>query len=165
MQVLDGWCAGALKRQQSTGGGVASAAALFPLDVRASKKQTKPRLVHMKQVLPDGAVVCFGPVGQGAQLRLNSHKPSDIPASVRELVVNAAKAATSPVKLALVDVCAGSASTLPDLAVLTKEVESGLAAAPADPPQFLCFFTFGEQGMVDGKPQHCNLMVNVALVG
>ena len=23
----------------------------------------------------------------------------------------------------------------------------------------------GEQGMVDGKPQHCNLMVNVALVG
>ena len=165
LQVLDGWCGGALKRQQSTGGGVANAAALFPLDVRASKKQTKPRLVHMKQVLPDGAVVCFGPVGQGAQLRLNSHKPSDIPASVRELVVNAAKAATSPVKLALVDVCAGSASTLPDLAVLTKEVESGLAVALADPPQFLCFFTFGEQGMVDGKPQHCNLMVNVALVG
>ena len=165
LQVLDGWCGGALKRQQSTGGGVANAAALFPLDVRASKKQTKPRLVHMKQVLPDGAVVCFGPVGQGAQLRLNSHKPSDIPASVRELVVNAAKAATSPVKLALVDVCAGSASTLPDLAVLTKEVEAGLAAALASPPQFLCFFTFGEQGMVDGKPQHCNLMVNVALVG
>ena len=72
---------------------------------------------------------------------------------------------TSPVKLALVDVCAGSASTLPDLNVLTKEVEAGLAAALADPPVFLCFFTFGEQGMVDGKPQHCNLMVNVALVG
>ena len=66
---------------------------------------------------------------------------------------------------ALVDVCAGSASTLPDLNVLTKEVEAGLSVALADPPQFLCFFTFGEQGMVDGKPQHCNLMVNVALVG
>ena len=107
----------------------------------------------------------YGITTDGSQLRLNSHKPSDIPASVRELVVNAAKAATSPVKLALVDVCAGSASTLPDLAVLTKEVEAGLAAALASPPQFLCFFTFGEQGMVDGQPTHCNLMVNVALVG
>jgi len=164
-QVLDGWCGGALKRQQSAGGGVVRAAALFPLDVRASKKQTRPRLVHMKRILPDNAIECFGPVGKGQTLRLNSRKVADIPASVRELVVNAAKAATSPVKLALVDVCAGSASTLPDLAVLTKEVEAGLSAALTDPPQFLCFFTFGEQGMVDGKPQHCNLMVNVALVG
>ncbi|CAH0378675.1 unnamed protein product [Pelagomonas calceolata] len=165
VQVLDGWCKGELKRQQSAGGTVVRAAALFPLDVRASKKQTRPRLVHMKRVLPDGAIECFGPIGKGHELRLNSRKVADIPASVRELVVNAAKAATSPVKLALVDVCAGSASTLPDLNVLTKEVEAGLAAALASPPQFLCFFTFGEQGMVDGKPQHCNLMVNVALVG
>jgi len=164
VEVLDGWCKGALKRQQSAGGTVVRAAALFPLDVRA-KKQKRPRLVHMKRILPDGAVECFGPIIKGQELRLNSRKVADIPASVRELVVNAAKAATSPVKLALVDVCAGSASTLPDLAVLTKEVESGLAVALATPPQFLCFFTFGEQGMVDGKPQHCNLMVNVALVG
>ena len=163
-QVLDGWCGGALKRQQSAGGTVVRAAALYPLDVRA-KKQKRPRLVHMKRVLPDGAIECFGPVEKGQELRLNSRKIADIPASVRELVINAAKAATSPVKLALVDVCAGSASTLPDLSVLTKEVEAGLSAALTDPPQFLCFFTFGEQGMVDGKPQHCNLMVNVALVG
>ena len=163
-QVLDGWCKGALKRQQSAGGTVVRASALFPLDVRA-KKQRRPRLVHMKRILPDGAVECFGPVSKGQELRLNSRKIADIPASVRELVVNAAKAATSPVKLALVDVCAGSASTLPDLDVLTKEVEAGLAAALADPPHFLCFFSFGEQGMVDGRPQHCNLMVNVALVG
>ena len=159
-----GWCGGALKRQQSAGGGVTRAAALFPLDVRA-KKQKRPRLVHMKRILPDGAVECFGPISKGQELRLNSRKIADIPASVRELVVNAAKAATSPVKLALVDVCAGSASTLPDLDVLTKEVEAGLAASLTDPPQFLCFFTFGEQGMVDGRPQHCNLMVNVALFG
>ena len=164
VDVLDGWCGGALKRQKSAGGGVVRASALFPLDVRA-KKQKRPRLVHMKRILPDGAIECFGPIEKGQELRLNSRKVADIPASVRELVVNAAKAATSPVKLALVDVCAGSASTLPDLNVLTKEVEAGLAAALAEPPQFLCFFTFGEQGMVDGKPQHCNLMVNVALVG
>ena len=111
------------------------------------------------------AAVLFRPADAGDLAEFIANKPSDIPASVRELVVNAAKAATSPVKLALVDVCAGSASTLPDLAVLTKEVEAGLAAALASPPQFLCFFTFGEQGMVDGQPTHCNLMVNVALVG
>merc|ERR550514_483459 len=79
VEVLDGWCGGALKRQQSAGGGVVRAAALFPLDVRASKKQTRPRLVHMKRILPDNAIECFGPIGQGQELRLNSRKVADIP--------------------------------------------------------------------------------------
>ena len=47
-----------------------------------------------------------------------------------------------------------------------EQIKDGFAAAVGDsPPSFLCFFTFGEQGMVDGKPAHCNLMVNVALFG
>ena len=49
---------------------------------------------------------------------------------------------------------------------LVEQIKDGFAAAVGDsPPRFLCFFTFGEQGMVDGKPAHCNLMVNVALFG
>ena len=163
-KVLDAWCGGALQAKLH-GGLVVRETALFPLDVRA-KAQMRPRLVHMKRVLPGGAVECFGPVEQGQELRLNSRKLSDFPAAVRELVANALRAAAFAVQLALVEICAGSASAIPDLELLVEQIKDGFAAAVGDsPPRFLCFFTFGEQGMVDGKPAHCNLMVNVALFG
>lgn len=157
-----------LKAKLKSGGLVVRETALFPLDVRA-KEQTRPRLVHMKRVLPiTGAVECFGPIDQGQELRLNSRKLSDFPAAVRELVANAARAAAFAAP-------AGARRDLRRLGLRDlrprprgdpRQVKEGLAAAlGGEPPQFLCFFTFGEQGMVDGKPAHCNLMVNLALFG
>ena len=83
-------------------------------------------------------------------------------------------------KRVLFPACATAA--LPDVRVLAEALRHALNAAccrqrrvvreaeahegeDAHHIDFFCAFAFGEQGMMDDKPTHCNLAVNLALFG
>ena len=96
------------------------------------------------------------------------------------LIVLSLALSRSQKKRVLFPACATAA--LPDVRVLAEALRHALNAAccrqrrvvreaeahegeDAHHIDFFCAFAFGEQGMMDDKPTHCNLAVNLALFG
>ncbi len=118
------------------------------------------RLLHAKQVLPNGEVEFFAEVSPG-QVQLMCCKPSDLPGAAAAVAAEAVRHAEEEfeVKGAMMNFCAGTASNLQDFEGLRKALAEEL------PCGFLCFFSYGEIGMVRGRSHFGNLMVNLWLFG
>ncbi|CAE8634307.1 unnamed protein product [Polarella glacialis] len=115
------------------------------------------RLLHVKSVISGGQLECYGAVATG-EVRFLKSKQSDVSGALHALTKEAMDRANFVIQGAIVDICAGYASTFQDLQVL-------LDALPKELPDFFCFFSFGEQGMINGTACHGNLMINVAVFG
>jgi len=151
-QVLNEWVGNALSGK-SAGSSVMDVMALFPLAVVHCEEL---RLIHLRAVVEGGQVDCFSVVPRGEVKLL--HLKTDLVGAVAAVARTALERVAFDVKGAIIDFCAGTTSVIEDVQVLVD-------ALPKELPELFCFFSFGEQGMINGVSCHGNLMVNITLVG
>eukprot|EP00411_Alexandrium_monilatum_P101905 CAMPEP_0175773488 /NCGR_PEP_ID=MMETSP0097-20121207/73107_1 /TAXON_ID=311494 /ORGANISM="Alexandrium monilatum, Strain CCMP3105" /LENGTH=364 /DNA_ID=CAMNT_0017083907 /DNA_START=21 /DNA_END=1113 /DNA_ORIENTATION=+ len=154
-EVLNEVAGGAIEHRLS-GGPILHEMARFPL---AMDHHHHLRLVHARAVLEGGQVECFGPVSLG-EIRFLHSKASDVTGAAAALARRAAERATFEIRVAMLAMSATTSAALEDTQL--QELADAVAEAV---PNFVCYFTFGEQGTVNGTAQHGNLMINMALFG
>ena len=115
------------------------------------------RCMHLKSVGEHGEVVCFANPAPGARISLMTSKPSDLVGAAEAVCRAALQHAEFTVRGAIIDFCAVAA--LRNFKPLADAISSVL-----DVP-FACFFSFGEQGVLDGSYVHGNLMLGICLFG
>lgn len=153
-EVLHEWSDEALSKEE---GFIALDAALFPMAL--SRRGSELRLVQAKAVLACGHVECFAHVTPG-EVQLLRSKASDLPGALAAVARAAVERAQMEfaVKGGIINFCAGTPTPIEDRKILQDALSKEL-------PTFLCFFSFGEMGMVGGTAQFGNLMVSMALFG
>lgn len=122
------------------------------------------RLIHPERILPGGALSTFAQVEEGMRLyAMRGHKSHLVE---RAGLVAAAAAASLPggantLAGALVVYCAGCMFAVgEDMPQVAQAVAQRLAGAP-----FVGCFTFGEQGAIQGRNMHGNLMISAIAFG
>lgn len=165
-EVYNRWLGGALKPQLAAGGNILRATTMFPLGVDAGRigEVRCHRLIHPERILPGGALSTFAQVEEGMRLyAMRGHKSHLVE---RAGLVAAAAAASLPggantLAGALVVYCAGCMFAVgEDMPQVAQAVAQRLAGAP-----FVGCFTFGEQGAMQGRNMHGNLMISAIAFG
>jgi len=151
--VINDWMGGAL-HDRLTGGSIFKDAAVFPLAV--GHKGT-PRLVQMMSTTKSGHIYCQSNVACG-DVRLMHLKASDFIGCIMAASKAAMENAQFTVQGAMITVTAAAPCVVEECQLLVDAMRSVL-------PDWLCFFTFGEQGMINQNACHRNCCINVALFG
>lgn len=180
--VLNEWMGGALDEQLLIGEGLVQMETIFyPLAVKHRTEQgilpsqlwhkllparsrehgesNEVRLVHVRGIRRGGEVECYGTVEEG-EVRLLQSAASDVYGTLLTLVRESVLRADFEVKGSVLNICAGYSSTLldTDMHALVESLQQEIS-------EVFCFFSFGEQGSINGIPCHGNLMINISLFG
>jgi len=151
--VINDWMGGAL-HDRLTGGSIFRDAAFYPLAVG---HKGDPRLVQMMSTTESGQIYCQSNVGCG-DVRLLHLKATDFIGCMIAASKAAVEKAQFTVQGALITVTAAVPCVVEDFQLLVDSMHSVL-------PDWLCFFTLGEQGMLDETACHRNFCINLALFG
>ncbi|MBS0466310.1 MAG: FIST C-terminal domain-containing protein [Proteobacteria bacterium] len=165
-EVYNRWIGGTLTDRLATGGNILKDTTMAPLgvDVGMDAGISNYLLIHPERILPGGALSTFAQVEQG--MRLYSMRGSKSHLVERAGKVASAAAANLPggagqLAGAIIVYCAGCMLAVDDeIPRVAREVSAHLRGKP-----FMGCFTFGEQGFLQGRNVHGNLMISAVAFG
>lgn len=162
-RVYDRWTGNSISSLRE-GGVVLSETTLTPLAVSAGMVDgvTQYLLIHPESVTPDGAIVTFANVEEGAELFCMRGDPAMLVDRAGRVADQAARQLEDgPAAAALVVYCAGCRMAVKsDIEAAPKAIRAALGDTP-----FLGCFTYGEQGALLGQNAHGNLMISAIVFG
>merc|ERR1712187_1018709 len=111
---------------------------------------------------PDGALECSSFVGstwrQGRRIHLLKAKPTDLYGAIVGALSKAIRTAKFRVTGAMIEISARAAVHIEEF----NELASSLRAVV---PHFFVVFSLGQQGMIENRACHCNLVINLSPFG
>lgn len=164
--VYNRWIDGQIDRQLPSGGNVLADTTMFPLAVDAGMQDgiTQYQLIHPESVSSDGQLRTFCSVDQGSRvfaMKGGTDRLVNRAGHVSAQARSALEAKGESVAGALVVFCGGCKMAVDDS---IDKVAEEISVALGDVP-FLACFTFGEQGLLNDRNVHGNLMISSVVFG
>ncbi|MEO0830186.1 MAG: FIST N-terminal domain-containing protein [Pseudomonadota bacterium] len=162
-QVYNDWIGGGLEAEIKDGGSVLAKTTKYPLGLETGVIDGVKQylLIHPEEILADGSLTTFADIPSGSEVVCMVGDTARLVAragSVAEEAATQRHPAGKPAG-AMVVYCAGCRMAIGEQdRDLPAQISDGLGGAP-----FLGCFTFGEQGPMDGRNMHGNLMISAVV--